>query len=259
MSLQLDSEAGPSHVPHSSPYLDIQSSFNSDIVASPIPSPIPRSSPLQERQSSSCDPNPSVSTNPQLDIVSSKNGINQCVRYPNRKDFETESEFVQRKDNFMLWWKTTVSAARFEKTGKEMQWGGAKRSPGWQHFIEVAQLKDGKPQACCIHCKMLVNHPGSGNGTKTLNLHPQSQQCGYQGTPKQQNASIKNYTSGGPVSFYFCNINGLLILFVIYHRQIYQICPIPVKHFRSKLFISLLETDSLSDWLRILSSDNSYV
>lgn len=218
MSSQLDSEAGPSHAPCSSPpYLAIQSSFNYDSLASPNP----RSSPLQERQPSSCNLNPSVSTNPQLDIVSSKTGANQCVRYPDPKDFETESEFVQRKDNFMHWWKTTASAARFEKKGKEMQWGGAKRSLGWQHFIEVAQLKDGKPQARCIHCETLVNHPGSGNGTKTLNLHPQSQQCGYQGTPRHQNASIKDYTSGGPVSFYFYNINSLLIMFVIYNRQIH--------------------------------------
>lgn len=202
MSSVLNSEANSSYISYPSPPPLATLSSNTlfidpDLQSSPIPA---------SQQTLTFDQipaeNPSPPNNSQLDILSNKQGANKCVRYPDRKDVETEMEFVQKRDGFINWWKTTPSAARFEKRGKYMQWGGSKRSHGWQHFIEVARFEDGTPQVRCIHCNILINHPGTGNGTKTMNAHPQSQQCGYKGIPGSKNTSIKDFISKGSVSLH---------------------------------------------------------
>lgn len=240
MSSTLGSELNP--IFFSSPPAQPGPSFSDDLIdpclrSSPLPT-----SPLPESQQTVLSPH--------LEILSSKNGprSRKCVKYPDKKNFGIESEFLQKKDDFLQWWRTTPSAAQFEKKGKTMQWGGSKYSAGWQHFIEVACIDDGTPQVYCIHCTLLVNHPAAcRNGTKTIKLHPQSQKCGYQDPVVHRNTSMKDYVLRRSVSFYSYHNNSLLILFICLNRQIHQMCLTPAKHFRNRLFILLLATGSLSD------------
>ena len=203
----MDSLANTASVSHSSPAAP-QSSFNDT-----LPNPEFESSPFPESQQSlSIDPSLNTllpyspinrKSNPindfDLDIISSRHGTKICVKYPERKTFITESEFIQKRDEFMRWWRTTISAAKFDKKGKEMRWGGSKHSQGWQHFIEVARLDDGTPHARCIHCETFIDHPGRGNGTKTMIRHPNTRQCTYQ-HPQKHHAFIKDFLGKGSVS-----------------------------------------------------------
>lgn len=206
----MDSSATIPHISHSSPAPAPQSSF-SDML---LNSPDLESSPFPERQRSlpidpfSNTPLPCSSANQKsnpiddfdLDIISSRHGTNTCVRYPERKKFTTESEFIQKRDEFMRWWKTTTAAGKFGKKGtKAMRWGGSKHSQGWQHFIEVARLDDGTPHARCIHCEAFIDHPGRGNGTKTMIRHPNTRQCTYR-DPQNGHTSIKDFLGKGSVS-----------------------------------------------------------
>ena len=83
-------------------------------------------------------------------------------------------------------------------------------------------VENSTSQACCIHCETLINHSETRNDTKTLNIHSQSQQCGYQDTPGNQNVSIKNYVSKRLVSFHSHSNNSLLSPFFFFNRSIHQ-------------------------------------
>jgi len=207
MLCKMDSSANTPYT-YSSPAPAPQSSFsdtlpNLDLESSPFPES-QRSLPIDSFLNT---PLPYSSVNRKnnpigdfdLDIISSRHGTNTCVKYPERKNLTTESEFIQKRDEFMRWWRTTISAGKFEKKGKDMRWGGSKHSQGWQHFIEVARLDDGTPHARCIHCETFIDHPGRGNGTKTMIRHPNTRQCTYQ-HPQKCHASIRDFLGKGPVS-----------------------------------------------------------
>lgn len=208
MLSMMDSPTNTPYVSHPSPAPALQSSFSDTVLYSGLESsPFPESQRTLPIDPFSNAPLPPSSadrdSNPthdfDLDIISNRHGTNKCARYPERKNITTESEFTQKRDEFMRWWRTTAAAGKLEKRGKDMRWGGSKQSQGWLHFIEVARLDDGTPHARCIHCETFIDHPGRGNGTKTMIRHPNTRQCTYQ-NPQKCHASIKDFLGKGSVS-----------------------------------------------------------
>lgn len=211
MPSMMDSLQNTHYISHSSPAPALHSSFsdslcNPDLESSPFPES-QQNLPIDPSLNKSL-PTPSVNENSNptvliddidLDIISTKHGTNKCVQYPERQNFTTESRFIQKRNEFMRWWKTTTAAGKFNRKGQEMRWGGSKHSQGWQHFIEVARLDDGTPRARCIHCESFIDHPGRGNGTKTMIRHPKTRQCSYH-DPEKHPASITKFFRQGSVS-----------------------------------------------------------
>ena len=108
MFSMLNSEANTSHVSYPSPLmLAIHSSFSDALIDSDLGSSLL----LESQQTLPIDilnnpvstsvMNLNLSSNSQLDILPNRCEANNCARYPDCKNFETEIKFVQKKDRFM--------------------------------------------------------------------------------------------------------------------------------------------------------------
>jgi hypothetical protein len=106
----------------------------------------------------------------------------------------TNSEFLE-------WWFQTTAAAEGKKASKsgkkdkkaEFDWDGIKNhAESWGDFDQVANIHTGIPRVMCKKCGTILDHPNwKGNGTKSINRHPNTEACKKAGTQKGQQAKIR--------------------------------------------------------------------
>ncbi len=82
---------------------------------------------------------------------------------------------LDKKDDFMSWWKTTpYGTAHHTKKGKgNPKWDSRYHQDGvWKFFDQGARLTTGDPVLCCRSCPNIYVHPNKHHsGTSSLACH----------------------------------------------------------------------------------------
>ncbi|OQD75278.1 hypothetical protein PENANT_c155G02862 [Penicillium antarcticum] len=74
---------------------------------------------------------------------------------------------------FVAWWLQTDYGRK-----KRINWDTKLRSSCWEGFMQVADIRTGKPAVMCTRCKAVLRHPAtSRSGTSSMNHHLKSVQC----------------------------------------------------------------------------------
>jgi hypothetical protein len=96
-----------------------------------------------------------------------------------------DKQYVQwtanSQEEFKEWYSTTKwYATKKASNGVLPSWNPVrKNSPIWDHFTELARVKDGRPMIRCNHCRNIYDHPTINNngGTSQMSRHVSTKGC----------------------------------------------------------------------------------
>lgn len=100
----------------------------------------------------------------------------QFIRINRQRHILYDPDFER---DFSAWWADTIHGRlNVERKKNKIKWMGAKISPHWKNFDQVANISTGEAGIRCRLCHKLLNHPHSANtGTTNMSIHTSSAGC----------------------------------------------------------------------------------
>ena len=85
----------------------------------------------------------------------------------------------QHAQDFIAWWTTTICGRQNQETAKfKIRGTGAKVSPHWKNFEQVADVATGEAGIRCQLCHKILHHPHTANtGTTNMGIHTSLAGC----------------------------------------------------------------------------------